>query len=376
MSSFLRFFCVVTSAAGACVVFSETAVSQILYERENGGTAEVYGQVNPTVQSFDDGAKTTTNLVDNARSNSRVGLWLREPTGAGLFSFNFETAIGAPQSSAFSQTNEPSWDWDRTKIRKVDLALKTESAGTFSFGQGSMATDGVAGSDFSGTTLAHSVSINDGVGSFFFRNEDGSLSGIQVRSVNGDLDGGRLGRVRYDSPSFSGFKFSAAYGRDILSTAPNADEDEFYDIALTYRQEYETFEVRAGIGYSVRDRFEAGEDKDTLGSLSVLFDNGFNVSLAAGSREGGGTYGYGKLGYKANWTDLGATAMSVDYYSGRDFNGTLVDDDFTSYAVGLTQNFNDYNVAAYLAAQRYDLSATGRSFQKATSYFFGARWTF
>lgn len=369
---------VLTSTALSCAwcVPLSPAAAQTLYQNESGGTAEVYGQLNPTIQSFDDGVDTTTNLVDNTRSNSRVGLWLREPTAAGLVSFNFEAAVGAPQSSAFSQTNEPSWEWDRTDIRKVDLSLETEAAGTFTFGQGSMATDGVAGNDFSGTTLAHNVTISDGVGGFFFRNADGTLSEINIGSVNGDFDGSRRGRIRYDTPSFSGFTLSAAYGRDILSKAPDADEDEFYDIALSYRQEFQSFDLRASIGYAVRDRFQAGKDKDTVGSLSVAFDTGFNATLAAGSRDDGGSYGYGKLGYKATWTSLGTTALSVDYYAGSDFNGDLNNDDFKAYGIGVTQKLDDFGVEVYFAAQRYDLSATGRDFQESTSYFLGTRWQF
>ncbi len=367
---------VLSVLAASCCLLAGSATARTLYEEKNGQTVEIYGQVNPTVQSFDDGEDTTTNLVDNARSNTRAGFWLRGPTEAGSLSFNFETALGAPSSSGFSQKSEPTWDWDRTKLRKIDFSLRTDRLGTFTIGQGSMATDGVAGNDLSGTTLGHNVSINDGAGRFRFRNSDSTLSDIEVRSVNGDLDGGRRSRFRYDTPVYGGFTFSAAYGRDILSEAPNADEDEFYDIALTYKQDHETFETRAGIGYAVRDRFKADEDKDTVGSISILFDSGLNVTFAAGSREDGGSYGYGKLGYRANWVSFGTTALSADYYESSDFNGELTDDDFKSYGLAITQSFDAHGVQAYLAAQKYDLSATGRSFQKATSYFLGARWRF
>lgn len=363
-------------SAAALAASALSATAEMKYENQTGGSARLYGQVNPAILSVNDGDQTETNLVDNDASNTRVGLEVKQPYSAGDFAFKFETALGLPASSKFSQDFEPEWTWDRTRIRHVDFSLKSDW-GKVSAGQGSMATDGVAQQDLSGTTLSTYVALNDTAGDFRFRNSDGTLSDITIDSVNADFDGARRGRIRYDTPSFgNGFNVGVSYGRDILSDSPNASEDEFYDIALRYARTFDGTVVNGALGYAMRDRFEGGETKDTIGSVSVLLTSGLNFTFAAGSRDEGGSYGYGKLGYKANWFGVGSTALAIDYYDGQDFNSGLVDDQFKSYGVGATQKFDDINLEAYLGYRNYDLSATGAEFDNIGSVILGGRWKF
>ena len=52
-------------------------------------------------------------------------------------------------------------------------------------------------------------------------------------------EGDRWDLVKYDSPEFGGFVFSAAYG-----------EDDLWDVALRYAVEHDGFKFAAGVGYA------------------------------------------------------------------------------------------------------------------------------
>ncbi|MFT5006577.1 MAG: hypothetical protein ACI8YI_002204 [Paracoccaceae bacterium] len=82
-------------AAGA----AQMAAAEMRYENGSGGSVLLYGQFNPAYQMFDDGVAKQSTVVDNVHSNSRVGLWLRQPFGTNTFSFNFETGLGLLPSS-------------------------------------------------------------------------------------------------------------------------------------------------------------------------------------------------------------------------------------------------------------------------------------
>lgn len=347
------------------------AAADLRYENGSGGSALLYGQFDPALLSFDDGVSTTGDLVNNDNSNSRIGFWLRQDYGANTLSFNFEIAVGFSPSSGLSQTVTPqAFDWQLTGIRKVDFSYETASFGTFYIGQGSMATDGVAEVDLSGTTIATTVSIPDTAGSFVFRTTAGALSGVAIGNVFLDLDGYRRRRIRYDSPSFSGFMLALAYGEEIFVTNSN---DKYADIALRYAGKVGDVQLQGAVGFSRGDR--SGVDtNDTFGSLSMLHGSGVNVTIAAGDRKGGGSYTYGKLGYKANWFPVGQTALSVDYYRGRNFN--TAGSRSGSFGFGAVQSFDKANIEAYLGYREYSLTETVATYRDASSVLFGARWKF
>ncbi len=341
------------------------------YTNASGGTFQYYGHFDPGYLHFDDGVQSYDKPVDNTASNSRAGFWVRQPTSVGELSFNFETALGFRQSASLGQTvTPPALSWKRTSIRKADFALATDRMGTFSVGQGSMATDGAAEVDQSGTALVNYVSVPETAGSFQFRTTAGALSGRTIGAAFSDFDGGRRGRIRYDSPSFNGFSVALAYGNEILATASN---DTYYDIALRYSGDIGGARVKGALGWNRRDRLGVYQD-DTVASVSMLLPSGLNVTLAGGNRNGGGSYGYGKLGWIGNWFSVGSTAVSVDYYEGND--QTVAGSKSTSVGVGAVQKFDRYNVEAYLGYHTYSLTEPTATYRDASSVLFGARWKF
>lgn len=370
--SLLRIAVIAATAGASALATARPAAAEFRFDNASGGYTLLYGQFDPAWLSFDDGVSSFGKLVDNGHSNSRVGLWYRQPVGDGEFSFNFETALGFRPSFLTDQVFTPdAIKWRRTNIRKVDLAWKTAAAGTFYIGQGSVATDGVADVDLSGTTLVNYNSIGDTAGAGLFRNAAGALTTRTIGQAFPNFDGGRRGRVRYDTPAFGGFTVSAAWGEEIL--AQNVDL-ETANVALRYAGDVGAFRIRGAVGYA-RFKFGNGTTRhDTMGSVSVLHESGVNVTLAAGNRKETGNYIYGKLGYIANWFAAGSTAVAVDYYDGDDM--TVAGSQSQTVGIGIVQSFDAANVEAYLGWRNYSLSEPATAYRDASSVLVGARWRF
>jgi len=177
-------------------------------------------------------------------------------------------------------------------------------------------------------------------------------------------------RVRYDTPSFNGFRFKASFGRDYL----DHNDADLYDVAATYSGVLNDFKVGAAVALA-RD---AGTGTDQMdGSLSVLHKpSGFNLTIAGGSRhdQGIGQYGYIKLGYILDYFVIGSTALSVDYYYGTDFNV----DGSQSASVGLAavQRIEGWNVDLWPLWRVYDDGDPAAGYEPGNDVFGGVRYSF
>jgi hypothetical protein len=346
--------------------------ADLKFTNASGSTATFYGQVNLTYQGVDDGVETYDNFVDNSNSTSRVGLWIDSELEGNPFRFNFETALGIKNTAETSQTEDFPWiDWQRQDIRKLEVTY-AGGFGALWFGQGSMATDGAAEIDNSGTSVVGYVNLPDTAGSFEFR--DGTaLSGIAIGDVFKDFDGPRRFRIRYDTPDYSGFLFSAAYGQDVLAESDNAD---YYDAALRYGFENDTVSLDAAIGYNWKDD-EGAMTEQAIASASLThLPTGLNLTVAAGDqRSDEGQYFYTKLGWSGDLIAYGSTALSVDYYDGADFE--VAGSSSTSWGVQAVQSFDDLGLEGYLGYRVFELDGiAGSDFQDMSAILIGARWRF
>lgn len=371
-------------AAGAVVTaaltISSPALAELSYDNGAGGTALFYGQFNPAWQSFDDGVQSYDNLVDNSNSNSRVGLWLRQAYSGGTLSFNFETALGFRQSALVTQGFTPKGvNWQRTSIRKVDFSYKSDSWGTISIGQGSVASDGAAEVDLSGTAIVTYSWIAGDAGAFRFRTTGGALTTRTIGAAMPNFDGGRRGRIRYDTPSFGGFSVGVAYGEEILAQNANFTTT---NIALRYSGEVSGWKMQGALAYADIKPATLADRQDTIGSFSALHRSGFNATVAFGKRNeqagavcgSGCSYGYAKLGYQAEWFAVGKTAISVDYYSSSDT--TVAGSDASTIGIGAVQKFDKQRIEAYLGYREYSLAEPGTTYRDSQSVLMGARWKF
>ncbi|GGH26214.1 Outer membrane protein (porin) [Cribrihabitans marinus] len=365
----------VSALALAAAGLAAPAAAEFKYENGSGGSVTLYGQFNPAIISVDDGQQTETNLVDNDLSRSRLGILVDQPLGANTFGFRFEAGLGFPNSTEYNQLGSDISGWTRQDIRHFDFWLSGDW-GQVSLGQGSMASDGAAEANLSyaGTALyAYTADTN---AAYLFRDPFGVLSGPSVGSMTSDFDGGRLTRLRYDTPRFSGLKLSAAWGRNEL--AQNDDRD-YYDIAASYSRSLGNAEFKAGLAYAVRDD-NGVKRSDVIGSAAVLLSSGLSFAASVGTRDddtAGASdpdYYYLNVGYEGDWLAAGKTGFGVHYYDGADFNR----DGSSSEVVGLgvVQRVDAWNVDAYLTYQTYSYEDDVAAYQDLSTVALGAIWKF
>jgi hypothetical protein len=345
----------------------------IQYTFGDGTVIRFSGQINMGILTYDDGDESYTDFVDNDNSSSRVRLVLTKPMDEWTFESTFEAEYQPLASSYVSQLNSsPDWDFYTTYIRKAEISFANDRFGRIWVGQGSMASDGVAEVDKSGTSIISYSSIADTAGGYFFRFANGGLSNVKVGNAYSNLDGlGRKVRVRYDTPTYHGFGLRASYGADLLDDK----HDDLYDIAATYGNDTDLFAISGAAGFA----HNTGTDTDILSaSVSALHKpSGLSLTLAGGredTRGPDGYYGYAKLGYERQFFDIGSTAFSIDYYRGVDI--ATADSDGDSVGLAVVQNVVDWNLQLWLLWRTHHFDDATTEYQDSQALFGGAIFRF
>ncbi|WP_367784219.1 hypothetical protein [Mesorhizobium marinum] len=363
----------VAAAMIPSALHADSIFQPIEYTLGDGTVVRISGQINMGVLNYDDGQGSFTNVVNNDNSSSRVRLQILNTTGEWKFESTIEAEYQPLASNVVSQyQDEPNWDFPATNIRKAEVALSHDNFGKLWLGQGSMASDGTAEVDNSGTSVIAYSSLSDTAGGYFFRNSGDGLSGISVGSAFSNFDGlGRKVRVRYDTPTFHGFGLRTSYGEDAF-----ADKDfPLYDIAAVYSGDFDTIDLDAAMGYAWNDE----TDIETLsGSISGLHKpTGISLTLAA-AREFTdgieGRYGYVKLGYQHAFFGCGKTAFSVDYYFGKDI--AAAGSDSSSIGLAAVQNIDDYNLQLWALWRNYAYDDSASEYDDGQAVFGGALFKF
>lgn len=358
--------------AGAGPALAQSFYDGLVFTGANGATTTIYGQINLTYQGVDDGTDRYDRFVDNSNSTSRLGLRVDVPMGDRKFMFNAEVGLGLTNTAETFQDDDLGWiDWQRTDIRKFEGAYTVPGFGTVWIGQGSMATDGAAEIDKSGTSVVGYASLADTAGSYLFRS-GGMLSGVDVGDAFKDFDGARRMRIRYDTPEYYGFTFSAAYGQDVLSEDNDTD---YYDIALRYGYDVADFQLDAAVGYGW-----ASDDGDTdetlMASTSMLHKpTGISVTLSTGGDQTGqANFVYSKVGWTGRPFAIGDTSVSVDYYTGEDF--VSAGSSSESWGLQAVQHIEDLHLETYLGYRVLSFDEPGTDYADLDVLLFGARWKF
>ncbi|MEM6566414.1 MAG: porin [Pseudomonadota bacterium] len=335
-----------------------------------------YGQLNYGFLNQDDGIGNETHFVNNTYFPSRFGVnWQSQENRLGRFKVTLETGSPNSSSSAVNQLNlsqDLQADFDSTTLRVLEVALQTRNAGTFSIGQGNMANSGIGYSDLSGTIIIAGGEISNSGGSQLMRFADGTLSTVRFTAGFGDIFGRRRLRLRYDTPTFSGFQVAASYGTEILVDGVRGD---FFDAAVRYRNDqlFSGFDFAADAGYGY-----ARENNDYVNaSFALLHRNtGLNLHIAHGRYDDDAFYLNTKVGIIRDlfgWGDDYKTAVSVQYLFGDELNGTGTSINYT--ALSLVQNIGpSFQVYAQHALQDYNDDTA--SYLDADVTFLGVRYLF
>ena len=337
------------------------------------GTFTLYGQVNFTYQSFDDGETTTDGIVDNGNWNTRLGFLYNKAFGDFTLRARFESGLGLRNSAGISQEFTPDWvDWQRTALRWFEVAVDSPY-GTLSAGQGSSASDGTAGLDDSFTFHAGATDTSDGFASFRFRDTDGNLSDVSVGRVNDSFDGARRFRVRYDTPAFRGFTLASSYGINVLT---EGDDNNYYDVAMRWVGNLGDVAVRSAVGYQWVDNPDAANSERLAGSISAIHTpTGLNFAVSAGQLIDGPSYYWMRAGWRFDLLPVGTTSLSVDYYNGSDFVSDGAETE--NYGIYAVQTIDAASVDIYAGWRRLTYSDnSGTSYQDAAGFLMGVRFAF
>ncbi len=324
------------------------------------------GQVNRGVLFTDDGQDSDIFHVDNDNSSTRVRF-----VGKGRVSDDFsigtqmEVQFESNSTANVNQESKRGVGNDNFTQRKLEFYLDSKSLGRLWVGQGDTASNGTSEVDLSGVGVVGYSGISDMAGGLLFRNSTtGELTTTKIGSAFSNFDGlSRDDRLRYDTPSFSGFK---------LSTSAIADDR--WDVAARYSGDLGSVKAKAAIAYGDS---QGSADGRVNGSASIRHDSGVNFTVAAGSDDRDDRdpeFWYIKLGYLAKLNELGKTGFAVDYYDGSD--GAAKDDESTSYGLLAAQNLDDFGTQFYLALRNYELDRPGTPTDDIFAVLAGARVKF
>ncbi len=326
------------------------------------------GQVNRGILYVDNGPSEEFFHVDNDNSSTRIRFigegHLNEDISVGSqievqFESNSTADIRIDQDSPAGPNNFTE--------RKLEIFVDSNQLGRLWVGQGDTASNGTSEVDLSGTDVVAYSGIADMAGGIAFSTSGGTL-GPRINQAFSNFDGlSRDDRVRYDTPSFMGFKASAG-----------AIDGGSWDTAARFAGEIAGTKVVSALAYADANSRQGFEQVN--GSVSVLLPIGVSVTAAAGSRDIKGRTGddpmsyYGKLGYRFHLTDLGETAVGVDFAKTDDL--AAQGDEFMTYGAFGVQRFDAIGTELYLAVRNHELDRSGTDFDDVIAVLTGARIKF
>jgi uncharacterized coiled-coil protein SlyX len=336
----------------------------------------LYGDISPLFFTASDGKDTNAFFATNSPTKSQLNIdTLFHPTKNWQIGSNLALDYFLNLSNVVSQTNKV--PPQSVYIDKAEVFVHSKRLGVLFLGKGDTASANTAYSDFSGTALVSRATTADIGGGLFFRNKStDTLSSITVGDAINGLDGlpGSM-RIRYDTPSFGGFILAAS-----------AIQNDQQDIALKFGHTIGSAKFAAQMAYTTKQEINTGTavppvyGDELNGSASILFPVGISLTGAYGEllkSESGRKaphYFYIKPGYKANFSHVGATAMSIDMGRYDDFVENY--DYSTAYGVQILQNINPWNLIMYMGYRNFSLHGPGLSLSNLNLFIVGALYKF
>ncbi|MEZ5925017.1 MAG: porin [Hyphomicrobiaceae bacterium] len=354
---------------GDCCADLEERVAELEATTVRKGNRKVsvtlYGWVNAGITWYDSGEESDAYVVDTDTAMSRIGVRGSGQIRPGLEA-GYRLELGA-HGDALSGTdvNDADDGGSSVFVRHASWYLKHDQLGTLTVGQTDGAATGVESIDLSGA--ASWISYNGAQDWNFsygiFDTTSQTYSGFIWANVLDDFDAGRGSFIRYNSPTFAGFDFSASWG-----------EDDRYDLALRYSNDWNGLSVAAGVAYfNTSDEacdavsgvsgpviagecdFQSGPGGETdtfLASLSLYHaSSGLFGVLSYGERDfnivglPNATNWYGKLGIRRNFTGHGETAIYGEYTHSEDVTAFT---DADQWGVGVGQDIDAIGATMYL----------------------------
>ena len=242
---------------GNCCADLEERVAELEATTARKGNRKVSltvsGQVNEAIIFWDDGVEKNAYVVSNNNSRSRFR-FVGDAKITDQWSAGYLLEIGVRYANSGSRnqnTNGGGANANQIDIRHSAWWLDNKQLGRVWVGKTTTATDGITEINLANVNTIGS-DPSSWNGGFSLRNNNGSLAqnaaGTTRVTWNNATpsfagawnagEGDRNTTVKYVSPTFVGFTFSAAWG-----------EDDIWDTALRYAGEFNGIRLAAGIGY-------------------------------------------------------------------------------------------------------------------------------
>lgn len=365
---------------GGCCADLEERVAELEATAARKGNRSVSltinGQVNRALLAWNDGIDSDSYVVDPSHYSSRVAFRGEGKTGAGWKSGFFVEAEFRDSSSGtvFQGDDEGvGGTAGEIRIRQSNVYIDSEKFGRVTLGQ-----QNSAAKDINTISLSNNMdNANiDNPPSFRVRTSDGGNTGLTWGQIASGLDGNRGDFVRYDSPSIYGFILSAAWG-----------ENDYWDAALRFKGEWNSFRLAAGIGYTWADDSATGgkapELEQIAGSASLMHvPSGLFLTVAAGELNSDALtkdafFYYADAGIMRKFNSYGATTIYAAHGHYEDFGAgltgssniagvpleafTVASSEVNRYGGGIVQTFDAAALDLYAQIHYYeaDITAVG-----------------
>ena len=315
---------------------------------------KISGQINRAVQLADNGLNSEIRHVTNTNSQNKLRF-----SGTGKLSDDLKiqayAELGNNDSGSSSQSVSDADVGNNTGFattRYMELRITSKSMGKLYLGHGGDAQDGVVGAgNLSGLGVAMSGGMDEDLQ---FADEDfvtsaGAAVG-RVDAFNNEFDGTRQDRIRYDTPSFGGFKVAVSHA--------NNDRVSY---SLRYGGNFNGMKVKGAIGKTDQDAGADGSGNDeTAASIGVLLPMGLNLQYAYGERSRAGrndpTANYVRVGYRMKNMGMGETRVGVSLHQVDD--GAANGDDWQSLNFAVVQVIEPLGAELYGAYSNVSLDRT------------------
>jgi len=349
----------------------------------NKNSLTMSGQVNRAVLYMNDGDNSAVANVDNDSSSTRIR-WIAKGklNEAVTFGTNIEMQAESNSSAQVTIQNHRAINSATNGFnqRKMELYIDHKQFGRLWVGQGDTASNGAAEVDLSGSTLLGYSGNTDTASSIAFVNSlaGSGTAGATSQAVttktsgntNSNFDGlSRDDRLRYDTPSFAGFKLSTSY-------VANSQ----WDIAGRYSGKFGGVKVGLAAAYANSAANSTSQKGLMTVSGSAKHDSGLGIALSWGKskqksaarKDPDGIYA--KLFYDAKLFSTGTTAFFVDYSDRDDVNAD--GDNAKVWGIGVVQSLSAVGSEVYLGYRNFSLDNATTNYDDISIVMAGARVKF
>lgn len=345
------------------------------------------GYVAKQVMSWDDGVESDTYIADIGPTQATNFKLIGQAVITPGWTAGYIIRIQDLSNNTMRLSQFDAVDDQGLNVQMSNWFVASEDYGKVTLGRQPLASKSAAMfTDLSGTQLIANYVLFDGGG--FFLRQDGSLIGLrwgdigycysQSRPWGGDCDGIVMTGMRYDSPIFAGFSWSASFG-----------QQDDYEAALRYGGEIGGFKIALGTGYSVntdentqpppvsRDKdsgfFQAGGYAEDI-ATGLFFHAAYGEADNHGSRilsglaEPNSRQWYVKGGIRRKWNGFGATIFYGEYADYIDqigpaaLNAGVSSSEFTRWGFGVAQEFDKAALTLWIKYRQHDGTLAGGPF--------------